>query len=217
MRLSNHVAEFEGPGQLAEAGQTLLANPDLDMVVVRGLSLGFQPILSSRNTDPKRWDQCDKAYEILPELTELDAAVQEWWDQKEIGSSIALRPKVAASPNMLNTAFHTDSEISGPLTISLRTDGSCYDRRFYAKRPNECILDGDKLNFTKSRALERKAKSLNRSIFKLGASSVRQARGDGIMFTNSPYPTIHAVDTPQFKTETMLLSYRLDIDTHAYI
>lgn len=130
---------------------------------------------------------------------------------------IELRQEPRMAFNVLSSEIHTDSDTTGPLSISLRIDTSKYPRTFYARRVTDSIVaENGKIDIAKTLSLHNDAGSLKRNAFKLGLSKVMQSRHDAVIFANNPFPTQHGVQTRNLRTEALLIHYGIDISSGAY-
>jgi len=208
MFVNSRVTEYEGAEHLATAGKEVLNNPSLDMAIVHGVDFPHASVFDLPREE--LLEILDNVDSYIPQLQELDQEVSDWWESCGAGPRVQLRPHLRGNAVVTGSALHTDSHLTGPLSISLRIDRSRQSRIFYAKRSNDSILDSDgNLSFAFALQRERKANSLRSRALKLGVSAVKQCRGDAIFFANSPYPTVHGVRTRDFKTEALTMHYGL--------
>jgi hypothetical protein len=191
------IAEFEGPESLAGAGQRILNDPSLALVVVRNMASKSE-LENVAHTVHYGSDQ-------PVDIKDLHGAVEDWVEANPTAGTLETNSFTVGS-RTYGDGPHIDSarlgyEVRhGPVTGSLRTDTQDHLRRHYsAARPTFSLADED--GRPTAEALSTLGKRVDRFEFlsKLGrlgaghAAHVYQRPGDLILFANWPSPTIHAI------------------------
>lgn len=217
----NRVLEFEGSERLAEAHRAALETPDIDAVVVHGVTAVIEQdwIEGSRGDEPLFQYNLGILRSRVPELVEVDDVIKQWWTDNPCGRDLRAPEVDFAYLRTMDTPAHVDPVLRGPVTSSVRVDASSYDRNFFALASGETtIIDGeqnrdalDRLNQRVHHVRHRQSllSQLIRGKYR-GFSKIDQRPGDWIIFPNHPRPTLHAV-THSGPTESMIIGYSIDM------
>ncbi len=204
----SRVAEFHGPEQLVEAGQTLLDEPKLDMAVVRQAADFETSGIDRQMIYPNGGPLGGPAQQWLEEslgLADLDEVVQSWWDTNPNESYSFEGRTDRVGSNIFDIARHLDGntvagerwylgegELPGPISLSLRIDPNHNHKRvFYARRIDEAPRHLQPIPVDVLRLVGRGIIGA----LPMPMSHVRQEPGDCILFPNYPLPAVHQVKT----------------------
>lgn len=209
------VKEFDGPAQLVEAVNGIFED-DLDLVAIRGLAshsdLQDRFKLLSLDLNACRDEflymppQINKLlYKCIPEFLEVDKLVAEYWQDHGYAD---YQPQTSSKDHKSATIFagqvrrgglptaHVDflkdirenktGTLVGPLSLSICIEGRGI---YFGQRLENAPVtpDGkfDKDKFVKDGSYKNLPADLR--------SRVSQNQWDGVLFLNSPVPTIHKV------------------------
>jgi hypothetical protein len=187
------TAEFEGPDQIVAAVRTLLTSPELDLVVVRKL-LRRRALRRLRPGDPGRRAVLAAG---IPRLGEVADVIDEWWDEHGYPDHRFVRPGFDPGNHRAGSLVpHLDppegAYLYGPVTLSVvtsRTPGM-----FLAERTPDALRDDtgrfDPDAFARLLAAADGPELRERRL----RTAIRQGPGDGVLFTNHPTPSYHAVE-----------------------
>lgn len=210
---------FDGEERFADAGALLLEHPTVEAVVVRGVAKAHLYNLV-HSPEPTTEDVRQALFTDAPHLAELDTYVQKHHAASQLSSRFSLETLVDTSRAIVKkgaSGVHIDSPTlgltppgtyEGPLSLSVRIDGSKMDRTFYVRRTND-VLTTDGLLTLPTRQIYSTMGSVSPT-FTTSLLAVPQQRGDAILFANYPAPTIHAVEVANRRaTKAVVASYLL--------
>lgn len=234
-RSHSHVAEFHGPEQFVEAGQTVLNEPTLDIAIVRDAvnfqesGIGWYEMNGERPMINQAKDWLDRTLDFEG----LDNVVEAWWQDHADERFSYLGRVRDIHTNQLDASRHFDAihplwktwpnlyneHIPGPISLSLRTDpNEKHPRRFYARRLEETPIEGVTIPPSVLRLAGVGIKSM---FMRPAISSVTQRPGDCVIFPNHPTPALHAVKTKTGKhdynrAQAIIYHYWLKNETLPY-
>lgn len=217
----NRVLEFEGAERLAEAHLAALETPDIDAVVVHGITavIGQDWIEGARGEEPLFQHNLGILYDSVPQLTEVDDVVKQWWAENPCGADLRAYEHDFAYLRTLITGAHVDPTGRGPVTSSVRVDNTGEHRTFYAQATGETSIRGGEVDYE---ARNRLSQQVNEALYKQGYvsqlfygkyrgfSKINQRPGDWVIFANHPHPTLHAV-SQSGPTQSMVMGFSIDL------
>lgn len=190
MRFGNHVAEFQGPAELAEAGAAVLYNPLLDLAVVRNLVDVESPDIQTTYRGTQSEYRPNRLYKAIPTLKELDQVVLDWasqYDEDPTHNLLLAKGGIHAVGRRAGfSTLHPDRTDEGPIAMSLRIDPNyALKRYFYGRKP---LPDQAPFSYLSLLAMR---------FLNWGLSEVEQGPGDAVLFVNAPGSrTLHATKVP---------------------
>ena len=221
MLRDDRVLEFEGAERLAEAHLAALETPDIDAVVVRGISavIGQDWVEGGRGDEFINQHNLRILYEHVPQLTEADDAVKQWWTDNPCGSDLQEPQHDFAVLRTRPIYAHLDPTSRGPVTSSIRVDNTSNRRYFYAHGLDETTIVDGEVDYEALDRISRivDAAQLDRQsyISQLlkgrfpSFSKIDQRPGDWVVFPNHPHPTLHAV-TQDGPTRSIVTDFSIE-------
>lgn len=212
------VGEYEGASSLGEAGQAVLMNPRLDLAIVKRAGHNLLGIHRRRFTSDEA--RADFVYENVPELRDLDAAVDAWYNRDL--PSANHRQGAHIAQNHLRTdpiERHFDGETNaGPLTLSVRVDSEYGVKRyFHARRASRPATPNQLSRNSMAGYFRQKALGTNLlppCLNPLYYSEVEQEPGDVVIMPNYTHPAEHYTTETltTFGTAALILDYMVDFE-----
>jgi hypothetical protein len=225
----HRVAEFHGAGELPRAGETLLTDPNLDLVIVHGLRTDRIAEAASRlGTTAGVAELKATVTADIPTFSDLDLAVQGWVQNQPAISQLNVAPPFAAGRYGLSFRHdgipphvdesYGDREHFGPVAASLRLDEEPIERTFHARRTNIATIQNGHLSGEGLRATKQDLLDTGESLAE-HYSSITQRCGDMVLIANQPTLTAHAVEethtgaerSPHPQTTTLIMHYMLSL------
>jgi len=206
------LEEFNGPDSFSEAASVALRPEGVDLVVIRGLLSPLQAEQMSRRGAPV----VNMLYEAVPQLTDTDKAVEEWWQENGYSGYRVSEPRMAktSSSNVRGgTRAHIDpvildppdsgSFLYGPLSLSVNLTEST--ARFSGERlPMTFKRDDGTFDIGGFWRIFDEVDGSSRNF----RTSTVVGQGDGVLFSSQPRPVVHEIKA-SLKRRAQLFDYVL--------
>jgi hypothetical protein len=200
---------FDGSENLMPAVEMALNHPDVGVVVVRDLIT--PDFIKKVSADLTNEEHAKILYDDIPELTEVDRYVEDWWekygyaDYKLDTDGHLTHAMIQKEPKKKHVDGDYVAPIFGPLALSVGLTG--VSRTFGQKRRHRTMHADRTFN---PETFKRYNDAITASETRLPRSYVIQYDRDGVIIPTHPHSSAHAVKFITPKRTASIYDYRID-------